>query len=795
MMSSSVCGLSSTASIFGGLCSGNNRRPSMFTAKYRLREERKKVLKMSLAKVKRIEDPESFLRRSVLINNTIKRLQREVREEKMMRHGGYTPRLGSCSSYRKSFACSRLTDLSVVDEPVLDDEPGLMEPEDPSPLDSITIDKSHHNSPSIMHNSRKRPLSDESEDDCDVQAVLSQIYIPPTPCIISSIDDDDNAMHGVSSSSSSGSGSCINGSSNNNLSTNGSSNSPCDSSSSVLDSVTFTNCTSSIASSSINSNNPSLDCSLSNVSSMMISGPSLTSPYSSALSVSSSLPCTSSELISSSGCSLPSQSDYHGPDSKRARLSINNDDDDPTSLLTVVTDDCSLDDDDVDVDVVGDSEMSDWPTPPSTPTTLSLLTSAVAAAAVASSSQGMSPLASLALSYSISACASLASSSVHPIMTMSPISAAAAAAAAAMHATSSCLLGSSNVNKVCSGMEVDTELEAGSTRYEHETCENSDSNGATSMYKDQSSNSSSNEDSNDNVNSDEEDDGTGTDFHSVAASSWGIVNTSSITNTAFSISSPAFPIFSSSFANTNPTVLSSSNLGNGLMMSPLPLTNPCSIPTFVTPSNSLPTRGEDVDEDDDDDDDEEEDEEEDDDEENDEQEQAIDCSSETKNCTSALTLSSSDDQSCETPVFLTSPSNKEALQDEQQQDFDEEDAASFQTTFIPSSGSTSAAFASVDSYETSENEGNQSDISDDANSNTSQPTGDDDNNEGCIEMGTNSCDRSNNNSISTSSSLSSLDGDKQAQQQQQQYSSCGHSSIFGELQSVVFHSLIASLES
>ena len=41
---SSGCGLSSSSTtIFGGLCSSNTRRPSMFTAKYRLREERKKV--------------------------------------------------------------------------------------------------------------------------------------------------------------------------------------------------------------------------------------------------------------------------------------------------------------------------------------------------------------------------------------------------------------------------------------------------------------------------------------------------------------------------------------------------------------------------------------------------------------------------------------------------------------------------------------------------------------------------------------------------------------------------------
>ncbi|XP_046384606.1 uncharacterized protein LOC124154745 [Ischnura elegans] len=57
-------------------------RPSMISAKYRLKEERRKVLKISVAKLRRIEDPESSLRRSVLINNTVRRLQREAREDK-----------------------------------------------------------------------------------------------------------------------------------------------------------------------------------------------------------------------------------------------------------------------------------------------------------------------------------------------------------------------------------------------------------------------------------------------------------------------------------------------------------------------------------------------------------------------------------------------------------------------------------------------------------------------------------------------------------------------------------------
>eukprot|EP00096_Caligus_rogercresseyi_P000156 TRINITY_DN1042_c0_g1_i2.p1 TRINITY_DN1042_c0_g1~~TRINITY_DN1042_c0_g1_i2.p1 ORF type:complete len:229 (-),score=89.35 TRINITY_DN1042_c0_g1_i2:377-1063(-) len=50
--------------------------------KFKAKEERKRVLKMSVSKLKDIEDPENFLRRSVLINNTLKRLQSEVRMEK-----------------------------------------------------------------------------------------------------------------------------------------------------------------------------------------------------------------------------------------------------------------------------------------------------------------------------------------------------------------------------------------------------------------------------------------------------------------------------------------------------------------------------------------------------------------------------------------------------------------------------------------------------------------------------------------------------------------------------------------
>ncbi|XP_061173982.1 uncharacterized protein LOC133183066 [Saccostrea echinata] len=51
------------------------------------KEERRKILKMSIQKLRQMEDPEYFLTRSVLINNTLKKLQQEIREEK--KYQGY----------------------------------------------------------------------------------------------------------------------------------------------------------------------------------------------------------------------------------------------------------------------------------------------------------------------------------------------------------------------------------------------------------------------------------------------------------------------------------------------------------------------------------------------------------------------------------------------------------------------------------------------------------------------------------------------------------------------------------
>ncbi|XP_013778148.1 uncharacterized protein LOC106462743 [Limulus polyphemus] len=62
------------------------RVPQLWNPRMRWKDERRKVLKLSMNKLRRIKDPEGSLCRSVLINNTVKCLQKEIREEKSARH-------------------------------------------------------------------------------------------------------------------------------------------------------------------------------------------------------------------------------------------------------------------------------------------------------------------------------------------------------------------------------------------------------------------------------------------------------------------------------------------------------------------------------------------------------------------------------------------------------------------------------------------------------------------------------------------------------------------------------------
>ncbi|CAL4082324.1 unnamed protein product, partial [Meganyctiphanes norvegica] len=71
-----------------GDCPSNNngRRIGIPSIKFRLREERKKVIRISNTKYHNIDDHETGMRRFCLIRNTLHRLQHEAREEKIARH-------------------------------------------------------------------------------------------------------------------------------------------------------------------------------------------------------------------------------------------------------------------------------------------------------------------------------------------------------------------------------------------------------------------------------------------------------------------------------------------------------------------------------------------------------------------------------------------------------------------------------------------------------------------------------------------------------------------------------------
>lgn len=197
-------------------------RPTMISAKYRQKEERRKVLKLSMNKLKRIEDPESSLRRSVLINNTVKRLQREAREEKSQKNqitNSYSQ--NKCFGISNDFIAkqeenlktdvfattltSRTSDqlLDITNLPdgktcakygnddCLDCDEAISDLT--FPVDSSSSgggsSSSSSSSRSCGSKSRKRSIDETLEEECDV---LSQFYLPPTPRIISALDEDED---------------------------------------------------------------------------------------------------------------------------------------------------------------------------------------------------------------------------------------------------------------------------------------------------------------------------------------------------------------------------------------------------------------------------------------------------------------------------------------------------------------------------------------------------------------------------------------------------------------------------
>lgn len=205
----------SPRSYTASFCSARPSRPTMISAKYRQKEERRKVLKISINKLKKIEDPESSLRRSVLINNTMRKLQRESREEKVVIKQ---------QTYRSCFTSELFKEDENIVDPLatattttasplrtsdqLVDITNLPESTHKTPLSGKAVEDSlgcEESMPELMDTlvssdgeipsnrcAAGRKRSFDEVDDCDVQDVLSQFYLPPTPRMVTSLDEDED---------------------------------------------------------------------------------------------------------------------------------------------------------------------------------------------------------------------------------------------------------------------------------------------------------------------------------------------------------------------------------------------------------------------------------------------------------------------------------------------------------------------------------------------------------------------------------------------------------------------------
>lgn len=138
----------------------------MISAKYRAREERRRLLKISAGKLRRIEDPEASLCRSVLINNAVRRLQRENRDEKTRNYG--LPVVTYLNDSTKENNVSSNLIVGVTD----DDTASRKRLSEDARSDGLGPKRQRH-------------------DDLDLQDdVFSDFYIlPPTPRLLSHIDE------------------------------------------------------------------------------------------------------------------------------------------------------------------------------------------------------------------------------------------------------------------------------------------------------------------------------------------------------------------------------------------------------------------------------------------------------------------------------------------------------------------------------------------------------------------------------------------------------------------------------
>lgn len=166
----------------------------IWQARTKAREERKQVLKISINKLRQIDDPEVFLRRSVLIHNTMQKLQKEVRDEKTSSSLTNIPcDLDSCCAGYTCYSTNCDSDgqdsLSDVDdeddskenrtENIPGEEMRRNRPSDTSLFSSIPADISENDDPDDCSD-------DFGEIDNDFSNIMYSLQNPIPPCDVDS---------------------------------------------------------------------------------------------------------------------------------------------------------------------------------------------------------------------------------------------------------------------------------------------------------------------------------------------------------------------------------------------------------------------------------------------------------------------------------------------------------------------------------------------------------------------------------------------------------------------------------
>ena len=204
-----------------GSASNNSRRSSatfqLWSPRLRLRDERKRVLKLSLAKLRRIDDAESCLRRSVLLNNTLRRLQRDARDEKTSGNSNNNNVISveDCSSrLHQQHPAVRLGEEEEIEDNNNQQQTELQMRSllscDELPMSSLSggdLMMENGNQSRAGSIKRRRTSADVTDDlaaslGCGSSSLdsscgglnFSDLYLPPTPRMISSLEEEEEAV-------------------------------------------------------------------------------------------------------------------------------------------------------------------------------------------------------------------------------------------------------------------------------------------------------------------------------------------------------------------------------------------------------------------------------------------------------------------------------------------------------------------------------------------------------------------------------------------------------------------------